>query len=95
MRPLAILPLAAVLSVPMVSPVVAHIICDHEYQVVEGGETPTPYCQDDNLARVAREHGRHVSAGEVRNNSALRNELCKTFGDDIEVRNTCAQNQDR
>ena len=95
MRTFITFPMVAVLSVSPSSSVLAHIVCHDEFQVVEGREIATPYCQDDNLARVAREHGRNVSGAEVRNNSALRNQLCKTLGDDIGVRTTCTGNQDR
>jgi len=89
MRALVSFPIVAVLSVSVSSSVLARIVCHDQFQVIEGHEIATPYCQDDNLARVARENGRNVSAAEVRNNSALRNQLCKTLGDDISVRTTC------
>jgi len=68
----------------------ARIVCDDNYQVIAGQEISTPYCQDNNLAQVARGHGRRVSDAEVRNNPGLKNELCRYLGSDIRVQTACA-----
>ena len=68
----------------------ARIVCHDSYQVVAGQEISTPYCQDNNLAQVARGYGRRLSDAEVRNNPALKNELCRYLGSDIRVQSACA-----
>jgi hypothetical protein len=68
----------------------ARIVCHDSYQVVAGQEISTPYCQDNNLAQVARGYGRRVSDAEVRNNPGLKNELCRYLGSDIRVQTACA-----
>jgi len=58
----------------------AHIVCHDNYQVVAGQEISTLHCQDNTLAQVAHVYGRRVSDAEVRNNTGLKNELCRYLG---------------
>ena len=39
----------------------ARIVCDGNFQVVQGSAFSTPYCQEQNLARVAQGYGMRVS----------------------------------
>jgi hypothetical protein len=68
----------------------ARIVCHDDFQVINGQEIATPYCQDNELAHVARGFGRRVSDAEVRNNPALKDELCRYLGSDIRVKTACA-----
>ena len=68
----------------------AHIVCHDDFQVVNGREIATPYCQDNTLAQVSRRFGRRVSDAQVRNNPGLKDELCRNFGSDIRVKSACA-----
>jgi hypothetical protein len=87
------LPAIAVLTVPLSSAAFSHIVCHDDFQVVNGREIATPYCQDNTLARVSRAYGRRVSDAEVRNNPGLKDELCRNFGSDIRVKNACASSK--
>ncbi len=71
-------------------PASARIKCKNGYQLVDGSRLATPYCQDNYLAKVAREYGTRVSAREIRNNPNRKREICQFIGQDIRVRNNCA-----
>jgi hypothetical protein len=88
------LPAIAVLTVVALSSAAfAHIVCHDDFQVVNGREIATPYCQDNTLAQVSRAYGRRVSDAEVRNNPGLKDELCRNFGSDIRVKSACASSK--
>jgi len=63
--------------------------CVRGYQRVQGNLILTPYCQDQQLAQVAREFGMRVSASEIRNNPNYKKEICRTVFTDIRVQMTC------
>jgi hypothetical protein len=72
----------------------AKIVCRDGFQVVGGREISTPYCNDNYIAAVAREHGRPVSDKAVRDNPSLRDEVCRHFGSDIRIKHYCHTNGD-
>ena len=80
-------------TIPLSSAALAHIVCHDDFQVVNGREIATPFCQDNNLAQVSRAYGRRVSGAEVRNNPGLKDELCRNFGSDIRVKSACASSK--
>ena len=57
------LPILAILAVANGAPAEAAIKCSNGYQIVNGSEIATPYCQDNLVAQVARERG--FKASEV------------------------------
>lgn len=66
------------------------IVCKGPYQVIRGhGELATPYCEDNYLAAVAREHGMAVSNRAVRENPILKSEICRVIGFDSRVSSIC------
>jgi len=83
----------AALAVTLSGTAYAHIVCHDDFQVVNGREIATPYCQDNTLAQVSRGYGRRVSDAEVRNNPGLKDELCRNFGSDIRVKSACASSK--
>jgi hypothetical protein len=67
------------------------IECDGNFQVQrDGTRIATPYCQDGNLGRVAREYGVRVSDHEIRWNPSEKGRVCRFVGDDNRVRDTCS-----
>jgi hypothetical protein len=79
--------LAATLAVSV--PATAAIKCVNGYQRVQGNLLATPYCQDQLLAKVARERGFKASAKKIRNNPNYKKELCRFLFSDIRVSSTC------
>lgn len=71
-------------------PAEARIKCNGSYQTVGGNEIATPYCQDNYLAKVARQYGMRVSDAAVRNNPNLKREVCRLVGYDIRVSDVCS-----
>ncbi|MDX2307430.1 MAG: hypothetical protein NW216_04250 [Hyphomicrobium sp.] len=82
---------AAVAAVGVISsdPADAKIRCQNGYQIVQGNPIATPYCQEAQLAEVARGYGFRVSFDEIRNNPNSKRRLCALIGRDIRVQQTC------
>lgn len=75
----------------------AAISCQGNFQVQKNGSRiATPYCEDGNLAAVAREYGMRTTDHEVRWNPSEKERICRFIGDDNRVRDTCQpyRNQD-
>jgi hypothetical protein len=66
------------------------IVCNDEYQVVNGREINTPYCADKYLAKVARESGFNVTFRQIRRQPELKDEICRHIGGDIRIQFNCA-----
>jgi len=68
----------------------AKIVCRGQFQIVDGQPIATPYCEDANVAAVAREYGIFVSASEVRRSPSTKARICRFIGHDNRVRSACA-----
>jgi hypothetical protein len=71
------------------APAEARIRCDGNYQIINGQPHATPYCQDENLAQVARTYGMRVSGSAMRNSPSEKQRVCQFIGSDIRVREAC------
>lgn len=71
------------------------IVCNDEYQVVNGREINTPYCADRYLAKVARERGINVTFQQIRQQPGVKDAICRRIGSDIRVHFNCAGLTDR
>jgi len=81
--------LAAVLIVPAGS-AQARIACDGNFQITKRGESfATPYCQEQNLANVARSYGMRTSVEAIRRSISAKGDICRTIGYDNRVREIC------
>ena len=67
----------------------AGIVCHDGYQVVNGHEISTPYCNDNYIAHVARQYGMKATDEQVRNNPALKDEICRFASSDIRIQHYC------
>ncbi len=81
----------ALLLVLPASQASAKIVCRDGYQIVQGNPLATPYCQEEQLARVAAAYGFKVSFAEIRNNPNSKRQLCALVGRDIRVQQTCIE----
>lgn len=70
-------------------PAQARIKCVQGNQIVNGSPIATPYCQDELVAHVAREHGMKVSAAAIRNNPNLKRNVCQFVGRDNRIYIAC------
>jgi hypothetical protein len=79
----------AVLAVSLTSPVAARIQCKGNFQVTKYGLISTPYCEEQEIARVARSYGTRVTDAEVRNNALTKVYLCQRYGGDNRLKGSC------
>jgi hypothetical protein len=77
------------LVVVAAAPADARMRCDGNYQIINGQPHATPYCQDENLAQVARSYGLRVSGSAMRNSPSEKQRVCAFLGSDIRVREAC------
>ncbi|HKQ55444.1 MAG TPA: hypothetical protein VJT12_06075 [Methyloceanibacter sp.] len=92
MRPTAFSALAlstAVLVLAAVSPAAAKIECRDNFQVTKYGLISTPYCEERQIARVARSYGFNVSDAEIRNNPNAKVYYCQIIGNDNRLKGSC------
>ncbi|MBT3070977.1 hypothetical protein KKP04_08860 [Rhodomicrobium sp. Az07] len=82
--------LALAAAMLMAAPASAKIRCVDDSQVIAGQLAVTPWCEDENLAKVAQAYGARVSGAAIRNNPNLKAQICRFVGADIRVKNTCA-----
>jgi hypothetical protein len=73
-----------------VSPAAARIECRDNFQVTKHGLISTPYCEERQIARVARSYGFAVTDAEVRNNPNTKVYLCLVIGNDVRLKGSCA-----
>lgn len=81
---------APAIAAALVATPAAAIKCNQGNQLVNGQWLATPYCQDQLLAQVGREHGFHSSADQIRNNPNYKKELCRFIFNDIRVTENCS-----
>jgi hypothetical protein len=67
----------------------ARIVCDGNYQVVDGIPVSTPLCRDRMLVHVARSRGWHVSEYDIRYSDSIKGAVCRAIGFDNRVREVC------
>lgn len=72
----------------------AAIRCNKGFQLVQGSEISTPYCQDEYLAVVAREFGIRTTGARVRQDWGHKREICRLIGQDNRIRGACASEND-
>ncbi len=83
--------IAALIMLGGLSSTAQAIECNGSYQVQKNGnEISTPFCQDQNLANVAREYGLRVSNRVIHNNPNRKREVCRVVGQDNRVSEACA-----
>jgi hypothetical protein len=81
----------AVLALLAVSdPAVARIQCQGNFQMSKYGPIATPYCEEEQIALVARSYGNKVTAAEVHKDPLTKVYLCQTIGYDQRLKGSCA-----
>ncbi len=73
------------------TPAAAKIQCRDGNQLVAGSWISTPYCRDNQVAEVARQHGFQVSSAAIRNNPNYKRRICRFIVDDIRVTESCRE----
>ena len=78
------------LSAVSLQPAAARIRCDGDFQVTKYGPIATPYCEEEQIAKVANSYGWRYSAAEVHNNPLTKVYLCQTIGYDWRLQAACS-----
>ena len=86
----ATLAVTALLAIAMASPAAARIECQGNFQITQHGPIATPYCEEEEIARVARSYGMAVTGEDVHRNPLKKVYLCQTIGGDVRLRGSCA-----
>jgi len=81
---------AALILVMATGPAAARIECRGNFQVTKYGLIATPYCEEEQIAFVARSYGQKVTGSQVRNDPLLKVYLCQTIGYDNRLKGSCA-----
>lgn len=89
--PVAAIAAAALVALIDLPPASAAIRCNGSYQINSQGEFESPYCQEDNLARVARSRGINVTAAQLRASGSTLQNVCNILGPDISVSDICGR----
>ena len=76
---------AILLAAMLTTPAAARIQCHGNFQMTNYGPIATPYCEEEQIAFVARSYGQRVTAAEVHNNPLTKVYLCQTIGYDFTV----------
>lgn len=82
--------LAAFLAAAVATPAAARIECRGNFQITKHGPIATPYCEEENIARVARTYGFKVTGAEVRKDPLKKVYLCQIIGGDTRLKGSCA-----
>lgn len=67
----------------------AKIKCQGIFQVTKHGLISTPYCQELEIARVARSYGWKVTDAQVRNDPLKKVYICQVLGGDNRLKGAC------
>jgi hypothetical protein len=68
----------------------ARIECRGNFQMTKYGPIATPYCEEEQIAFVARSYGSRVTAAQVHNDPLTKVYLCQTIGYDSRLKGSCA-----
>ena len=81
---------AVALTAMLTEPSEARIQCRGNFQVTKYGLPATPYCEEEQIAFVARSYGSKVTAAQVHNDPLTKVYLCQTIGYDSRLKGSCA-----
>jgi hypothetical protein len=80
----------ALLTIAMPEPAAARIQCQGNFQITKYGPIATPYCEEEQIARVAQSRGWKVTVQEIRSNPLKKVEICQILGGDVRLKGSCA-----
>jgi hypothetical protein len=81
---------ALLLATVLTAPAAARIECRGNFQMTKYGPIATPYCEEEQIAFVARSYGQKVTGRQVRNDPLMKVYLCQTLGYDSRLKGSCA-----
>lgn len=82
---------AAVLFAVGGQPAAARIECQGNFMVTKkNGLIATPYCEEEQIAKVAQSYGWKVTAKQVHNDPLVKVQICQVLGGDVRLKGSCA-----
>ena len=81
---------AALLAAVSAGPAAARIQCKGNFQVTQYGLLATPWCEEEQIAKVARSYGWKVTGKQVRSDPLKKVQLCQILGGDVRLKGSCA-----
>ena len=82
--------LLVVLGVAAPGDAAARIQCNGNFQITKYGPIATPYCEEEQIAFVARSYGMNVTGSQVRRDPLKKVYLCQVIGSDVRLKGSCA-----
>ena len=90
LKTIAFFSIAALGFVAVTPPAHAKIHCEGNFQMSKYGPIATPYCEEEQIAKVARTYGSKVTGSQVRNDPLTKVYLCQLYGHDVRLKGSCA-----
>ena len=87
---LIVLAVVGLLDIALLKQAHARIQCQGNFQITKYGPVATPYCEEEQIARVARSYGWKVTASEVHKNPLKKVYICQILGGDTRLKGSCA-----
>jgi hypothetical protein len=82
---------AALFVAAVAEPASARIECQGNFMVTKkNGLIATPYCEEEQIAKVARSYGWKVTAKQVHNDPLTKVQICQVLGGDVRLKGSCA-----
>ena len=72
----------ALLAAASATPAAARVQCQGNFQISKFGPLATPYCEEEQIARVAQAYGWKVSAAKVHSDPLTKVYVCQILGSD-------------
>jgi hypothetical protein len=80
----------AVLLAAAAEPAQARVVCKGNFQITQHGPIATPFCEEEQIARVAQSYGWRVTAAEVHYDPLTKVRVCQALGGDVRLKGSCA-----
>ena len=80
---------ASALLVALAGPAAARIECQGNFQMSKYGPIATPYCEEEQIAKVAQSYGWKVTADQVHKDPLTKVYVCQNLGYDIRMKGSC------
>jgi hypothetical protein len=90
LKNMALLSLATLGLLAVTIPADAKIRCQGNFQMSKYGPIATPYCEEEQIAKVAQTYGSKVTGAQVRNDPLTKVYLCQLYGHDVRLKGSCA-----
>ena len=85
-----IITIMALSTIAFPETVAARIQCQGNFQVSKYGLIATPYCEEEQIAKVARSYGWKVTGRQVHRDPLKKVYLCQILGHDVRLKGSCA-----